>query len=1495
MEIRIRKVLMTIVSLFVIVQIFANPVTADQARQKAAQFLSSRVANKARAKMPASSDIRIASTGSDDSYYIFNIGAEDGFVIVSGEDQTEEIIGFSDSGHIDLATMPEEMKAWMQNYADEIKWLRENSTHLVKGAPRKANPTITLDENRLAYWHQHAPFDGKCPEVDGKPTIAGCVPVALAQMMYYFKKPLKTICEIPSHIDGIAPIPAGTVLEWDKMTNLPEEMSEPDQQEAVSELLIACGLAVAANYKQKTTGPATSADGHTVPYAMAKYFGYNPSMEYLDRNNYSNDEWNWLVYNELSKGRPVFYGGNRQGGAHMFLLYGYENGLYKVNWGWGKNVQNGFFRLSIADTYVPMEGYNGEFIKYNFYQGFIVGVNPSDGSSEYHARLTTTGMEKFEPIELSRSMSDDAFPTFTIEFTSSNLNPVEIPFDLGYALYDNYGVLVGDAVWARTNVAFPEHTQLNYTNTVEIKSDLPDGVYRLCPVSREHGETEVMDNYAAYYHYYLELEVQANHLFVKAHNTDDVQLNVKSFDVLEGLVQKMTLQLSLEATLENQSEIPYTGDLKLSMLDSDNNDYVLASTQITIDPGESKEVELSFVPHQEGDYNVRLLDKNNHVLAEAPVHVGHAQKLTVTNYSIENLSEDGKTHYGTTLKGKVTLMNEDTEPFEDHFFVTLFCSDVQSGSGISIAAELQANESNEYVFEFNHMEPGYYYHLEFSYSDTQQFYETPYFTCADSQDDGFSVGDVFTAKTVEGIEVTYKVLSLSPKTVAVSSQSGEMWDGAISEETTGPLTIPASVNGYTVTTIAPYAFNYSKITSVSLPTSVTSIGRAAFFYCDELETIEGLDNVTEIGEIAFRLCEQLKAITLPQTLKTIGTQAFGSCESLESITIPASVVFIDGNGLFMSCNKLNTIVVEEDNTVYDSRGDCNAIIETATNTLRFGCSTTIIPINIEVISPQAMQDFTNLKEITIPETVTEIGSSAFAFCSNLKIVTSLITQPFAINDNTFGDAWGEDEIYQNVKLYVPVGTKGLYASTDGWKKFTRIIEMDGDTHIKGDVNNDGSVNVADIVSVVNVNDGDYVAKADVDGDLMVGASDVKRIVDIMSGNDGYSDPNAVDLGLSVKWAMMNVGASCPEEYGGYYAWAETAEKSTYSWENYKYCNGTDDSLTKYCLSSAYGTVDGKREIEPMDDAARKNMGNVWRIPTKDEMDELIESCDWTVERMNGVQGYRVTGPNGNSIFMPFGGQKSDDEHYNQGGTGFYWTSNLNGSSAGLAVYMYSGNIDYMGYIRPMGLSIRPVLKRADEQDDPRLDDVVPEQIREKMRDHMPIYNGVNPPNIEGAYLIKPYTTVFCEDGNYAPGHVIDTYKIKFLNQNFGDNTIDMIDYDTQTNAYDKGNGAFISGDGTNFTAFFSTEGYTKNIYNRTALVISGSKNGNDIQDLHYGFVMVEKGSDPDHKLMDVGVFRIFKDGDSVSEPTTWEFGSNARQREHKNQSEAQTMLDGSGQ
>ena len=189
----------------------------------------------------------------------------------------------------------------------------------------------------------------------------------------------------------------------------------------------------------------------------------------------------------------------------------------------------------------------------------------------------------------------------------------------------------------------------------------------------------------------------------------------------------------------------------------------------------------------------------------------------------------------------------------------------------------------------------------------------------------------------------------------------------------------------------------------------------------------------------------------------------------------------------------------------------------------------------------------------------------------------------------------------------------------------------------------------------------------------------------------------VDLGLpsGLKWATCNVGATTPEDYGDYFAWGEVEPKTTYNWSTYKYCAGTYDSMTKYCSNSSLGKdgfTDNKTVLDSEDDAAAVNWGGAWRMPTTAEQQELIYNCTWDWTTQNGVNGYKVTGPNGNSIFLPAAGYVSEGRLI-AGSDGNYWSSSLYTGSPSNAYGVGFGS-DYVGWYhghnRCYGFTVRPV-------------------------------------------------------------------------------------------------------------------------------------------------------------------------------------------------------------
>ena len=360
------------------------------------------------------------------------------------------------------------------------------------------------------------------------------------------------------------------------------------------------------------------------------------------------------------------------------------------------------------------------------------------------------------------------------------------------------------------------------------------------------------------------------------------------------------------------------------------------------------------------------------------------------------------------------------------------------------------------------------------------------------------------------------------------------------------------------------------------------------------------------------------------------------------------------------------------------------------------------------------------------------------------IVANFAKNPYLTakpNDAKYGTVTGSGYYEVGTKVTITAATKGENFNFKGWsdcdsKELTREVVITSDTTIMAIFTADPYLNVkSNNTSLGTVTDcsGYYKSGTKVtitatpnSGAYFVewndGNTDNPRTVivneditytatfaEVLNGTENGYEWVALGLPSGTKWATCNVGATTPEGYGDYYAWGETTPKDYYSWSTYKWATATYDAkygewdletLTKYNTSSSYGTVDNKAMLDPADDAARANWGGQWRMPTKEECQELIDNCTWTwTDDYNGtgVAGRIVTSnTNGNHIFLPAVGCRSGDDLDNEGLDGYYggyWSSSLDTGSPydAWCVYFESDGEGWFYGDRGFGHSVRPVL------------------------------------------------------------------------------------------------------------------------------------------------------------------------------------------------------------
>ena len=460
----------------------AAPVGRQKAEAIALQFLKSRPGALVQTPQLRAAQCPLLATSKaadDDSYYVFNVGANGGYVIVSGDDRAVPVLGYADRGHFDATQLPESMKAWLSMYDNEITGL---AADFGKAAPQQSTGSVKNNISVLlkSTWGQDAPYCDLAP--DNMPS--GCVATALGQILRYHKWPTATTAEIPAYKNSGTTYDALPIasFNWDIMADNYDNYYDKDSRAAVALLMQYLGHAVQMQYTP--TGSGTYDD--FVPYALATYFDY-PEARLKSRKDYSLSEWEDVVYNELAASGPVFYTAQANGlEGHAFVCDGYEgDGYFHFNWGWYGD-SNGYFKLSALDV---SQGFALNRLNWN--HDIVTGIH----------RPSTTPADG-EPLHLIvRGLSTDDTKQYTRRSATDEYGPMEI-FDMRKAALSKQtdmeftlGVFQnGKLVEPLTDYIETQEGALNssFTRTRKVRfgSMLPDGDYELRAISREKGTEE---------------------------------------------------------------------------------------------------------------------------------------------------------------------------------------------------------------------------------------------------------------------------------------------------------------------------------------------------------------------------------------------------------------------------------------------------------------------------------------------------------------------------------------------------------------------------------------------------------------------------------------------------------------------------------------------------------------------------------------------------------------------------------------------------------------------------------------------------------------------------------------------------------------------------------------------------------------------------------------------------------------------------------------------
>lgn len=369
-------------------------------------------------------------------FYVFNY-ADGGFAIIGGDEKAKEVLGYSDNGVFNIDSIPEGLKDMLASYSEQISYAIDNNVEVSQMNMSTTKRSIaTLIQTT---WNQSNPFNSCIPEIglNYSKFVAGCAPIAAAQIMKYYNYPrsgigsksyTKTYNDASNGYTKTITFSADfakTIYDWDNMRNSYYSSSTSIEQQAVGLLVYHVGVAMNANYGQYATGVYTNAD---LP-ALKNYFGYDTNARKEYRSSYSDSEWENLIYNELALERPIFYAGQATDGGHAFVCDGYDSSYdwYHFNWGWG-GYCDGYYPLTGSGALQPNGngiGGAGTGSAYTSDQYALIGLCPPPPEIKVTGitlSQTSTSLTVGETRSLTATITPTNATNKNVTWSSSNAN-----------------------------------------------------------------------------------------------------------------------------------------------------------------------------------------------------------------------------------------------------------------------------------------------------------------------------------------------------------------------------------------------------------------------------------------------------------------------------------------------------------------------------------------------------------------------------------------------------------------------------------------------------------------------------------------------------------------------------------------------------------------------------------------------------------------------------------------------------------------------------------------------------------------------------------------------------------------------------------------------------------------------------------------------------------------------------------------------------------------
>ncbi len=951
-----KKSTVLLIALLTSLTMFAGEVTETEALQKAQQFMQGKQFKQRNQRRALSKNVE------SKAYYVFNVENNDGFVIVSGDDRMPDILGYSEHGNFDLSKAPDNVK-WLMGYYSEIAQVLKKTPENGVAARRVARRTSAERTELIALmkteWDQAGLYQQHCPEIGGNKALTGCVATAMAQVVNFFQWPLNSVRESVGYTsnksDATKPqieletLPARK-FNWFNMTN-----------DDIAWLMRYCGQSVLMNYNlDESTSFASS-----IPGALISVFNFSKGVDLVNRNEFTDEEWEQALYKEIESGRPVIYSGYKNQTGHTFVLHGYKDGKFLINWGWGGDL-DGYFALT-ALTPGSMD--------FTEDQNAVVGIQPASNNDISYEEKTEIGFRELhleEPGQLASLIKDEeryliSRLKITGEMDGSDIDIIremsEFKFELGRPLgrlskldlseahivggtiYHNYDGQytteensIGDAMFDHchtlTEIILPKTTseirsdafRLSNLTSIIIPKDvnfIVGSAFMFTPIE----SIQVDKDNKTYYS-------QNNAIYERA--TGKLIKGCKASGIPEG-VEEIYFTAFYGSDLENiilPKSIKVIGDYAFDSNDKLTDLYIPSSVQeigqnafygcnflsITVDPENTK-------------YDSR--DNCNAIIETASNQLIQASEGTLT------------------IPSTVTSIGE-------YAFARLNLPKIEIPTSVINWESLAFSECRTTLIKVSYPEP-----LVFTCEGSPFGMIKPNarLIVPDGTKELYAKAQYWDIFTQEDRRIVEETEYLQNRSLTINVETAGTLEMLIADKRgiVEELKVTGQIDGNDIRCLKEMSGQYGTLSSIDLSEATIVEGGGA--------------TANELSSEAFMTTTILKHIVLPKNLTAIGDFAFQD-SGIEELVLPKTVTSL-GRDIFYYARNLKALSVETGNSVFDSRNNCNAIIETATNTLRIACMNTVIPSTVKALGDMAFSGKPGLKEIEIPNSVTSLGRATF--------------------------------------------------------------------------------------------------------------------------------------------------------------------------------------------------------------------------------------------------------------------------------------------------------------------------------------------------------------------------------------------------------------------------------------------------------------------------------------------------------------------------------------